>query len=117
MTVLWPADHICICGRPAQRQHTSRLSLLAYGKIKHKSEKERERGGSHSASLPWGLFWKTENYDSVSLPPDNNETLAPVAFKVSKEDRKMLLTPGNGLTGRILGVFLGHGLGWCHAGC
>lgn len=68
---------------------------------------ERERGGSHSASLPWGLFWKTENYDSVSLPPDNNETLAPVAFKVSKENRKMLLTPGNGLDS-VFGVFLGH---------
>lgn len=78
---------------------------------------ERERGRSHSASLPWGLFWKTENYDSVSLPPDNNETLAPVAFKVSKEDRKMLLTPGNGLMGRVFGVFLGHRCGWCHAGC
>lgn len=64
-----------------------------------------------------GFVWKTENYDSVSLPPDNNETLAPVAFKVSKANRKTLVTPGSRLMDSIFGVFLSRGCDWCKAGC
>lgn len=64
-----------------------------------------------------GFVWKTENYDSVSLPPDNNETLAPVAFKVSKENRKMLVTEGRSLMDGTFGVFLCCGCEWCNEGC
>lgn len=58
-----------------------------------------------------GFVWKTENYDRVSLPP-GNETFVPVAFKVSKENRKMLVTPGSGLMGNIFGVSLSRGCDW-----
>lgn len=116
MTDLRPADHICICGRPTRRQHTNSLSRLAYGTIKHKSG-GREGARGLPLCLPiMGFVWKTETYDSATLPPDNNKTVAPVVFKVSK-NRKMLVTQENDLMISSVEVFLRLGWECSHAGC
>lgn len=112
-TACWSHLHLWQAG--AASAHKQLISPC----IRHNQTSIWKKRGSWGLPLclpTMGFVWKTENYDSVSLPPDNNETLAPLAFKVSKENRKMLVTPGS-LMESIFGVFLSRGCDWCNTGC
>lgn len=78
-------------------QHSMRtqISYLSLYKVQSRMDLlQRDEARETSLCLPtMGFVWKTGNYDTVSLPCDNNKTLTPVAFRVTKEYRHFFFYP------------------------